>query len=68
MQASAGRTPQLGIVPGSEKIISVTDRTVAPSPSGGDSSATVAESATESSQPLPASGWTARRSTSDVQR
>ena len=67
-KARAGRTPQLGVVPGSEKIISVTDRTVTPSSTAGDSSPTVAESATESSAQLPASGWTARRPASDVQR
>ena len=70
-QANAARTPRLGLVPGSEKIISVTDRTVTPSPGAGDqgdSSATVADSTTESPKPLPASGWTARRPTSEVQR
>jgi hypothetical protein len=69
MQAGVRGTARLGDVPGSEKIISVTDRTVGPSASAGEQQTVAAESATEeSSRPLPASGWTARRPTTELQR
>jgi hypothetical protein len=68
MQAGARGQPRLGLVPGSEKILSVTDRTVTPSAGDGDAPAIAAESATESAKPLPSSGWTARRPTAETQR
>jgi hypothetical protein len=68
VQARTGGPTKLGIVPGSEKIISVTDRTVTPSSSAGESSVAAAETPTEPAKPLPSSGWTARRPATDVQR
>jgi hypothetical protein len=56
---------QPGDVPGSERIVSVTDRVVKPS---ADSSQAAEESSPESSKPLPASGWSARRPTTDILR
>jgi hypothetical protein len=56
---------QPGDVPGSEKVVSVTERIVNPS---ADSSTAASEPSTEPSKPLPASGWTARRPTTDVMR
>jgi len=56
---------QPGDVPGSERIVSVTDRVVKPS---ADSFQAAEESSPESSQPLPATRWTARRPTTEVLR
>jgi hypothetical protein len=59
---------QTGDVPGSERVVSVTDRVVKPA----DDSSQVAEESSpessESSKPLPSSGWTARRPTPEVLR
>jgi hypothetical protein len=68
-----------GYVPGSERIISVTERVVKPAaestqvagqPSlmADESSQLADQSSPESSKPLPSSGWTARRPTSEVLR
>jgi hypothetical protein len=56
---------QTGDVAGSERIVSVTDRVVKPS---ADASQAAEESSPESSGPLPSSGWTARRPTTEVLR
>jgi len=56
---------QPGDVPGSERIVSVTERIVKPS---ADSSQAAEESPPETSQPLPATGWTARRSSTETLR
>ena len=55
---------QPGDVPGSERIVSVTERVV---PSA-NSPPAAAEASPESSQPLPPSGWNARRPTTDLLR
>jgi hypothetical protein len=68
MQAGSGSHPRFGLVPGSEKILSVTDRTVNPSGTDNDAPAVAAESAAESAKPLPSAGWTARRPATDTQR
>lgn len=68
MQAGSGNQPRLGLVPGSEKILSVTDRKVSPSGSDNDAPAVAAQSAGESAKPLPSAGWTARRPATDTQR
>jgi len=67
VQGPALGKAQPGDVPGSERIVSVTDRVVKPST---DSSQAAQESSPEagSSQPLPATGWTARRPTTEVLR
>jgi hypothetical protein len=75
-----------GYVPGSEKIISVTDRVVKPAATTNEASQLAANTGVGSSmprvesssvksldasgspEPLPASGWTARRPTADQQR
>lgn len=57
--------PQPGDVPGSERVVSVTERILG---SSGDSSSAAVESSAEPSKPMPTSGWTARRPTSDVLR
>jgi len=54
-----------GDVPGSERIVSVTDRVVKPSEASTDSTQVATESPGESAKPLPAQGWTARRPTPD---
>jgi hypothetical protein len=54
---------QLGEVPGSEQILSVTERTVESPTVVADSSAEAAGPATE-----PAKGWTARRPTGAIMR
>jgi len=56
---------QPGDVPGSERIVSVTDRVVGPS---ADSSQAAEDSSPASSKPLSANGWTARRPTTEVLR
>ena len=55
---------QLGDVPGSEQIVSVTDRVVDSSTSPTEPSQIAAEPA----KPLPSQGWTARRPTPEVTR
>jgi hypothetical protein len=71
-RAKTHGTDQMGYVAGSEKVLSVTDRVVKPaataSETAGEASEMAADTATESSKPLPASGWTARRPAADVQR
>jgi hypothetical protein len=56
---------QPGDVPGSERIVSVTERTVGPS---ADSSQAATEAPQEASLPLPANRWTARRPTTELLR
>jgi hypothetical protein len=68
MQAKTGGQPRVGLVPGSEKILSVTDRKVTPSATAGEAPAVAAESAAEPAKPLPSAGWTARRPAADTQR
>jgi hypothetical protein len=69
IQARAKGKVQTGDVPGSEKVLSVTDRVVKPA---GESVQLAEDSATEPSTPSPTaattSGWTARRPTSEVLR
>jgi hypothetical protein len=57
-----------GDVPGSERIVSVTDRVVEPSTPSADSPQVSADLSTEPSKSLPAKGWMARRPTSDFSR
>lgn len=57
-----------GDVPGSERIISVTERIVGASTPPADTAVAARESSAESSSPLPTSGWTARRPESEVLR
>ena len=55
---------QPGEVPGSEQILSVTERTVeSPTAVVADSSAKPVEPSPEPTKPLPSKGWTARRLT-----
>jgi hypothetical protein len=71
--AMAGKRPegpqlgpaQPGDVPGSEKIVSVTERVVGPS---GDSTQVAAEPSSESSKTLPTNGWAAHRPTTELVR
>jgi hypothetical protein len=64
LRGQTGQT-EPGYVPGSERIISVTERVVK---SAGDSPQVTEESSPESSKPMSSSGWTARRPTSEVMR
>lgn len=57
-----------GDVPGSERIVSVTDRVVGPTADSGDAPQVVADLSTDSSLPLPSKQWTARRPTPSVIR
>ena len=57
--------PQPGDVPGSRRIVSVTDRAVKPST---DSPQATDERSPESSRQLPATGWTARRPSTELLR
>jgi hypothetical protein len=57
-----------GDVPGSERIVSVTDRAVDGSESSADQPEFASQPATESVSSLPASGWTARRESYNVSR
>jgi hypothetical protein len=57
-----------GDVPGSEQIVSVTDRVVDPSAVSSNPPQVAAEAAPEPLEPLPAKGWTARRPTPEVTR
>ena len=57
--------PQPGVVPGSERVVSVTDRLARPS---ANSSEAVEQSPSQPSQPMPESGWTARRPTTEILR
>jgi hypothetical protein len=54
-----------GDVPGSERIVSVSEQVVKPA---ADSPQVAEESPSDSSQPLPSTGWTARRPTPEVLR
>ncbi len=56
---------QPGDVPGSERIVSITDRAVGPS---ADSSQAAAEASPAPARPLPPSRWTARRPTTELLR
>ncbi len=68
LQAANGKV-RLGDVPGSEQIISVTERVVdAPSDASGAQAPMLADQSTESAQSLPSNGWTARRATPQVMR
>lgn len=60
-QVQSERRP--GDVPGSERIISVTERIVGPQAASAESEVAEASSAPSQQQSLPSSGWTARRST-----
>ncbi len=58
-----------GDVPGSERIVSVTERIVGSSTTTpADTAVAAQESPAESSTPLPTSGWTARRPETEVLR
>jgi hypothetical protein len=58
-----------GDVPGSEQIVSVTDRAAdEPSTPSADQSPMVAESSSEPASMLPSTGWTACRPSPDVRR
>jgi hypothetical protein len=57
--------PQPGYVPGSERVISVTERVVKPA---ADSSQIAEDSLPESIEPMSSAGWTARRPTPEVLR
>ena len=57
-----------GVVPGSARIVSVTDRVVAPATTAAESSEVVADASANSSQSPASDGWTTRRSTPDVLR
>lgn len=63
---TASTRPKAGDVPGSQKIISVTERTV--TDPNTPVLQPVSESEVDDSKTLPASGWTARRPTSEVVR
>ncbi len=56
---------QPGDVAGSERIVSVTERVVGPS---ADSPPAAAEASLAAAKPLPPSGWTARRPTTELMR
>jgi hypothetical protein len=56
-----------GDVPGSQRIVSVTDRVVEPSTTS-EQPQLAAGSSTQSADPLPVNGWTARRSEPDAGR
>ena len=53
---------RLGDVPGSERILSVTDRAVSPSDVPADSTQVAEGPSSSFSSPLPSSGWIAKRS------
>jgi len=65
VQGPALGQAQAGDVPGAERIVSVTDRVVKPS---ADSSQAAEEPSLESSKQLPATGWSARRPTTEILR
>jgi hypothetical protein len=58
---------QLGDVPGSERIVSVTDRVVGSSADSAES-AEMASAPADSAMSSPGKGWTARRPTSEILR
>lgn len=66
IQRQAPMETQFGVVPGSERILSVTEHVV--DPSAVSEPPVLAESSTDIAQPLPSKGWTARHSTLDVRR
>ena len=55
-------------VPGSERIVSVTDRVVGEPASSGESAEVASDSGADAPTSLPAKGWTARHSAADVTR
>jgi hypothetical protein len=55
------QTGKMGDVPGSEKVISVTDRVVEPGATVSEASATPSEPALTADSPATTQGWTARR-------
>ena len=57
-----------GDVPGSEQILSVTDRVVGSSTDSDGGSQLASDPSSESSKPLSSQGWTARRPTFDITR
>ena len=57
-----------GDVPGSEQIVSVTDRVVGSSPDSDGDSQLASESSAEPARPLSTKGWTARRPTPEITR
>ena len=57
-----------GDVPGSERILSVSDRAVDSPALAADSPVRPENQSVEAAQPLPASGWTARRSADETLR
>lgn len=59
---------RLGDVPGSEQILSVTDREVEPTVAPTESSQMAGRSSPTSPDTLPATGWTARRSVPAMRR
>ena len=59
---------RLGDVPGSEQILSVTDRVVEPAVAPTESSQMAWRSSPTSPDTLPATGWTARRSVPAMRR
>jgi len=59
---------RVGDVPGSEQIISVTDRVVEPAVAATESSRMAGRSSPTSPDTLPATGWTARRSVPAMRR
>ena len=59
---------RLGDVPGSEQILSVTDRVVEPAVVATESSQMAGRSSPTSPDTLPATGWTARRSVPAMRR
>jgi hypothetical protein len=65
-QAQADTKP--GYVPGSERIVSVSDRVVQRAATAVDTPQVAAEPSAEPSKPLSANGWTARRPTPDLMR
>ncbi len=68
MRQEAQAQARPGDVPGSERILSVTDRAVGPTATPTDPPATAEASPGDSSQTLPSSGWTARGSTGGILR
>ncbi len=59
---------RLGDVPGSQRIISVTDRVMEPAVAPTESSQMAGRSSPTSPDTLPATGWTARRSVPAMRR
>lgn len=67
--AAAVKSQRPGYVPGSERIISVTERVVKPAGDSSQSGEQLADkSGPSTSESMPSSGWTARRPTPEVLR